>query len=592
MKNSNLFRFCGVILSVILIFLSCLQANAQQYDTLLSLKGFHRYELLTNFISKIILQPEEDKAASKLSEIKKLSEWVAQHGDKLDKEVFDISRDLCEMEVKKIDIKKQVATAEKYLEMARISKNSFLLFSLYYFISTRTKTTNLYNKSIESSLYSLDELKNDPEGAYYKQTWALYVMAMDFYNFKDYKKAQELSTASFKYYKTPFPEGDWFVKICSNLVGMAYLKDEKFDSARKWLDITLKVSQAAKDSGWIGIATGNLASVYYLQKKYAEAIPLFEKAIPLCCHSNNVWDNVSPFSSRLAFCYMQTGNKAAVPAALALAESANKKDTTLTFSNALEYYTIATGWQRSLGNTEMALEYSDSASKYQSVVDDEFNVLKKVEAEANLAYRNHELESNLLKQEEKKERLIRYGLTGAFVLMGCIGMLLYKRQNLSHQLKKEKLEHEKRIAKEELYYAIVEIKEFTQNVWEKNKLIEQFAEQVNNLKLQNKTITDTQVGFMEDLKQSAILTEEDWLRFKQIFEKAHPGFLNRLKTKSPDLTPAETRYILFCKLGMLPKEMMSILGVSAESIRNVRFRIKKKLQLDDAYEMEDYLKTI
>ena len=43
---------------------------------------------------------------------------------------------------------------------------------------------------------------------------------------------------------------------------------------------------------------------------------------------------------------------------------------------------------------------------------------------------------------------------------------------------------------------------------------------------------------------------------------------------------------------MLPKEMMSVLGVSAEAIRNVRFRIKKKLSPADKKEIEDFIKEV
>jgi tetratricopeptide (TPR) repeat protein len=465
------------------------------------------------------------------------------------------------------------------------------LAGLYYFKCDRYKKLKLYNKSIENSLYFVDELKKDPEGEYFEQSWPLYYMGLDFYYYKDYSKALELALAAYKHNNKNNPNTSWFVKGCSDLIAMSYLKNGKFDSAKNWLDTTLHYANLHNDTAWIGIATGNLGSIYYLQQQYSKAIPYYEKAI-LYCKKYYLWDNVAPFCTNLADCYMQTGNDEAVPALLKEADYANRNNNLPGPNNAASTFKIISVWYRSLGNAILALQYADSSNFYQKKLDDEYSIIAKMQAEANLAYRNKELENVILKQEEKKGKLIRYGLIGALFMVASISILLYKRQKLQHQLKKEKLEHEKLIAEEELHIAMVEIKDFTQNIREKNELIENFAEEINNLKLQNNTITDTQVSFIEDLKQSTILTDGDWARFKQIFEKVHPGFLTRLKTKYPDLTPAETRYLLFTKLGLLPKEMMSVLGVSAEAIRNVRFRIKKKLSPDDKKEIEDFLKEV
>jgi DNA-binding CsgD family transcriptional regulator len=71
-----------------------------------------------------------------------------------------------------------------------------------------------------------------------------------------------------------------------------------------------------------------------------------------------------------------------------------------------------------------------------------------------------------------------------------------------------------------------------------------------------------------------------------MFEKMQPGHLQRLKKGYPDLTPAETKYLVFTKINMTPKEMAAMLGVGAEAVRNIRFRLKKKLNLDDGNEIE------
>ncbi len=582
MNIRRLINFCTVATAVFFLLLSFLPAQAQQYDTLHKLKGFRRYNLLGRYVRDAIGNPVQ---------VKKLSDWVKQNGDETEKLTFEIGLELTDMEFRREPPEKQLAAADKYLQRVIKLNNPYLLFGLCYFKCDRYKMLKLYNKSIENSLYSVDELRKDREGVYFEQTWPLYQMGLDFYHYKDYNKALELSMAAYKYNNINNPNGSWFVKGCSDLVAMCYLKNRNFDSAKNWLDTTLHYANLQKDTAWIGIATGNIGSIYYLQQQYSKAIPYYEKAIPYC-RKYYMWDNISPFCTNLADCYMQTGNGAAVPALLKEADYANRNNNLPGPSNFAATFKITSAWYRSQGNAAMALQYADSANSYQQKLDDEYNGIIKMQAEAKMAYRNKELENIALKEEEKEGKILHYGLIGALLMVASISILLYKRQNLQHQLKKEKLEHEKLMAEEELHIAMVEIKDFTQNIREKNELIETFAEEINHLKSQNNSITDTQVSFIEDLKQSTILTDDDWNKFKQIFEKVHPGFLNRLKTKHADITPAETRYLLFTKLGLLPKEMMSVLGVSAEAIRNVRFRIKKKLLLDDKKEIEDFLKEV
>ena len=88
------------------------------------------------------------------------------------------------------------------------------------------------------------------------------------------------------------------------------------------------------------------------------------------------------------------------------------------------------------------------------------------------------------------------------------------------------------------------------------------------------------------MRNATVLTEDEWAEFKKMFEKVHPGFLQRLKVNYPDLTAAETRYLVFTKLNISAKEMSSMLGVSAEAVRSIRFRLKKKLNLEDNNDLD------
>lgn len=79
------------------------------------------------------------------------------------------------------------------------------------------------------------------------------------------------------------------------------------------------------------------------------------------------------------------------------------------------------------------------------------------------------------------------------------------------------------------------------------------------------------------LKEMQILTKEDWENFLVMFEGANPGYLIELANRFPNLTAAETRLILLTKIGLAKKEIADMLGVSPDTVKKTRYRLRKKL---------------
>jgi hypothetical protein len=60
----------------------------------------------------------------------------------------------------------------------------------------------------------------------------------------------------------------------------------------------------------------------------------------------------------------------------------------------------------------------------------------------------------------------------------------------------------------------------------------------------------------------------------------------QLQEKHPHLALHETQFLVFTKMHISSKEMAGMMGVMAEDIRDVRFRLQQKLNLEDADELE------
>lgn len=97
---------------------------------------------------------------------------------------------------------------------------------------------------------------------------------------------------------------------------------------------------------------------------------------------------------------------------------------------------------------------------------------------------------------------------------------------------------------------------------------------------------------LEHLKNSRILTEEDWQEFRKRFDKVFPDSLAMLKKQFPAITTAELRLVALLQLKLSSRQISLMLGISAESVKKLRQRLRKKLSLPASEKLESYLDAI
>jgi DNA-binding CsgD family transcriptional regulator len=89
-----------------------------------------------------------------------------------------------------------------------------------------------------------------------------------------------------------------------------------------------------------------------------------------------------------------------------------------------------------------------------------------------------------------------------------------------------------------------------------------------------------------------LLKEDEWLSLKNHFEAVYEGFYDKLLTLQPDLTETELRHCMFIKLHLQTKEIARILLIDPRSVQTTRYRIKKKMNLNEDVDIRKYLLTI
>lgn len=406
-----------------------------------------------------------------------------------------------------------------------------------------------------------------------------YTIAWANYKFYDYGKAirysKELLNGKLSL---------WEGLLINDLVGMSYVKIQQYDSAviyfQKLLELAPKYPDPNGAIAWKGIATGNIGLAYYMQKKYDVAIPYLLQGEELSTKTN-IMDNIAAFSVYLANIYLAQKNPDAAQKYLDIARSAAHKSNDL--QNYCDVYTTLSDFYRQKGNTALTLQYLDSSLKFKDSFAVIKNVNQKYNAEINVAEERRNLREKLIEKEKQKQILIRNGSITIILMILVYVFLFFNRKLLKQKLRREQLLLEKQKAETELLNAQRLLTEFTRNITEKNELIESLREKEND-QVSNDVLTQ--------LQQSTLVTDDQWEDFRALFEKAHPGYLYRIKEKLPGLTPAETRFMALVKLKLSNKEMSAMLGNSPDAIRQYRSRIRKKFDIPEQSSVDELAETI
>jgi DNA-binding CsgD family transcriptional regulator len=204
--------------------------------------------------------------------------------------------------------------------------------------------------------------------------------------------------------------------------------------------------------------------------------------------------------------------------------------------------------------------------------------------------------------EKRQQLLLRNAIIAFVVLLMIISLLLYNRSQIKNKSRQQQLIAQKQLAENELRTATQQLNAFTHSIREKNEFIQKASREIERVNAELNVAKNEHPGVaaqpqkdnhsLQLLQHSVLLTDEDWRNFTGLFEKVHDGFFQRLKQKLPGLSPAETRFAALIKLQLSNKEMASMLGVGTEAIRQIRSRLKRKLNSGAEERIEELVEKI
>jgi len=265
--------------------------------------------------------------------------------------------------------------------------------------------------------------------------------------------------------------------------------------------------------------------------------------------------------------------------------------------------------KKQTGNLNEAITYYDS---YISLRDSLYNTGKSKQIAAlefGNALADKEKEIMLLREKERTNTIIKWSFGAGIASLGIIAFLIFKNQR-TRRLKKREIYRKKQellasneaLAKtalenaqlkqkemaQQLEFRNKELTSYTLNFVQKNELLQQLQEKLASAKEATPAMRKKILEEMRrDIRQQVSI-DRDWEDFKRYFEEVHTDFQKNLKDKHPDLSSNDLKVCALTRLNLNIKETAGILGISPESAKTARYRLRKKLGLSPEQELLDY----
>jgi len=369
-----------------------------------------------------------------------------------------------------------------------------------------------------------------------------------------------------------------------NTIGQGYQQLNKLDSALLYFEKSSELAgtldiKTTKDI-WIAINSGFIGQVMFLRNELDKAKQYLRHDYEI---NKNAERKVAAYSLQwLARINLAEGKKDSalgqIREALEFLRSPDLYN--IQRVNYLQHvYRTATDIFKAFDNTDSVYHY---ANLYAHLHDS----LEKVAFRSSLKIlktrldneKNYQVIANL-KKEKKDEEQKRNVIIVFIVLVSIIALLYINKLRIRYVHKEQMALQEKKAAD---LLAREQLQSLTQSLVEKANLVDELQLQLNN-----RNMSAERQELTSAISSLTILTDEDWNKFRSLFEQLHPGFFINLQERVADITQAEMRMAALTRLHLSTQQIATILGISANSVYKTKQRLRQRLGLDTDSSIEE-----
>jgi tetratricopeptide (TPR) repeat protein len=340
-------------------------------------------------------------------------------------------------------------------------------------------------------------------------------------------------------------------KIYEN-IGSIFEDLVRYDSARFYFDHSLKLYQTVNNTVSSIEVINNIGDVLRKQGNHAAGLGYSKKALTMSLETKNEYQEASAYRD-IARAYNLLG-----------------------VNDSAFYY-------MELSRTHLLHIYSDQNNKQMSFLKIVYDTDKK----------NDEIAA--LENGRKLNIIIGIAVTVVVLLLIVMGMLTISRQRLKlreNAAVVAKNAQENLAQQEQLALKSKELTTHTLQVIQHNQFLENMRSKLEEMIKDDKR--DQKKQLLQLVKQISqnINHDQQWKDFTLLFEQLHQSFFDNLKAHCEDLTVNDIRLIALLKMNMSSKDMAVIFGISQDSLRVARYRLRKKLNIVEGDNLNSFIQTI
>lgn len=341
-----------------------------------------------------------------------------------------------------------------------------------------------------------------------------------------------------------------------NRLGVLNFVEEEYDSAVFFLDKSLMLSKRINDVDGKTKTLLDLAKVRIEQNLLVEAETLLLKGLPFAREiSSHKW--LKEIYEKLQFLNRKKGD----------------------LNQAIYFYDQYILERDSLFNEETINNISRLEAQ-----------LATTEQKRQIDLREQQIV--ILKQQADLQRSRILLLTIAIILIISVAFLIVRGRQAVAKRREDEAKDVAEKAKQEVEFKNRELSSYTVNFVQKNRLFEDLIESIQEIKKRSTTEVNKDLIAIEKTVKNHIKVDQDWQDFKLRFENVHKGFFDKLHETFPSLTNNDLRLSVLVKMNFSIKEISEMFGISPESVKTARYRLKKKLKLPSEKTLNDFLNEI
>ena len=390
-------------------------------------------------------------------------------------------------------------------------------------------------------------------------------------------------------------------------IGHIYEKRQDLSEAYNFQRLALTNSRAANDVASLTKIYENLGSIFEDREQYDSAHYYYQSALQLARKTHDEIGQIEIINN-LGDIFRKTNRyeKGLVLSRQAM-QLAQQKG---------EIYQLSSAY-RDIAKTYKLMNRPDSAYEYiersRNLVDDIYAAennrqIALLQTLYDVERKDREIAQ--LNAQKQIDFIVIVASGAVLFLIGILGVVIISRQRLKicneqalnqqnqqiYQaqndlmqvaLKNKQLEEEN--LKSQLELKSKELTTHTLQIIQKNQVLEELKNDLTAVLKDDKRDQKKQLKQLVQKVSLSFNQDKYWTDFRTIFDQVHPHFFSQLSLQFPELTSTDLRLIALLKMNIGSTDIATLLGISPDSLRVSRYRLRKKIGLAEGQSLTTFI---